>query len=390
MQVSKIGNLKLKILSVFGTRPEAVKMAPIVLRLKATPEIETRVCVTAQHRQMLDQVLELFQIKPDYDLDLMRENQSMAQISAGIFTHLDPILAEFNPDWVLAVGDTTTVVTTSLLAFYRRIKFGHVEAGLRTHNKWHPFPEEMNRRLATTTADLHFAPTQWSRQNLLNENIPTESVIVTGNPVIDALMHVSKQDEPKEIKDLLEKLGVRGEGTGELETRRLILVTAHRRENFGTPIENICYAIKELAMRGDVEIVYPIHLNPNVQEPVNRILGNVPHVTLLPPLDYLPMVHLMKCATVILTDSGGIQEEAPAFGIPVLVMRETTERPEGVEAGTLKLVGTETSRIVQEATRLLDDPAAYAEMAKTGNPFGDGHASERIVEALLKTQIENL
>lgn len=390
MQVSEIGNLKLKILSVFGTRPEAVKMAPIVLRLKATPEIETRVCVTAQHRQMLDQVLELFQIKPDYDLDLMRENQSMAQISAGIFTHLDPILAEFNPDWVLAVGDTTTVVTTSLLAFYRRIKFGHVEAGLRTHNKWHPFPEEMNRRLATTTADLHFAPTQWSRQNLLNENIPTESVIVTGNPVIDALMHVSKQDEPKEIKDLLEKLGVRGEGTGELETRRLILVTAHRRENFGTPIENICYAIKELAMRGDVEIVYPIHLNPNVQEPVNRILGNVPHVTLLPPLDYLPMVHLMKCATVILTDSGGIQEEAPAFGIPVLVMRETTERPEGVEAGTLKLVGTETSRIVQEATRLLDDPAAYAEMAKTGNPFGDGHASERIVEALLKTQIENL
>lgn len=390
MQVSEIGNLKLKILSVFGTRPEAVKMAPIVLRLKATPEIETRVCVTAQHRQMLDQVLELFQIKPDYDLDLMRENQSMAQISAGIFTHLDPILAEFNPDWVLAVGDTTTVVTTSLLAFYRRIKFGHVEAGLRTHNKWHPFPEEMNRRLATTTADLHFAPTQWSRQNLLNENIPTESVIVTGNPVIDALMHVSKQDEPKEIKDLLEKLGVRGEGTGELETRRLILVTAHRRENFGTPIENICYAIKELAMRGDVEIVYPIHLNPNVQEPVNRILDNVPHVTLLPPLDYLPMVHLMKCATVILTDSGGIQEEAPAFGIPVLVMRETTERPEGVEAGTLKLVGTETSRIVQEATRLLDDPAAYAEMAKTGNPFGDGHASERIVEALLKTQIENL
>jgi len=390
VQVSEIGNLKLKILSVFGTRPEAVKMAPIVLRLKATPEIETRVCVTAQHRQMLDQVLELFQIKPDYDLDLMRENQSMAQISAGIFTHLDPILAEFNPDWVLAVGDTTTVVTTSLLAFYRRIKFGHVEAGLRTHNKWHPFPEEINRRLATTTADLHFAPTQWSRQNLLNENIPTESVIVTGNPVIDALMHVSKQDEPKEIKDLLEKLGVRGEGTGELETRRLILVTAHRRENFGTPIENICYAIKELAMRGDVEIVYPIHLNPNVQEPVNRILGNVPHVTLLPPLDYLPMVHLMKCATVILTDSGGIQEEAPAFGIPVLVMRETTERPEGVEAGTLKLVGTETSRIVQEATRLLDDPAAYAEMAKTGNPFGDGHASERIVEALLKTQIENL
>src|ERR1051325_10686319 len=241
-------------------------MAPIVRQLKETAEIESRVCVTAQHRQMLDQVLELFQIMPDYDLDLMRENQSMAQISAGIFTHLDPILAEFRPDWVLAVGDTTTVVSTSLLAFYRRIKFGHIEAGLRTHNKWHPFPEEINRRLATTTADLHFAPTQWSRQNLLNENIPTESIIVTGNPVIDALLHVSKQDEPEEIRNLLEKLGVRRQGTS-----RLILVTAHRRENFGKPIEDICHAIRELAERGDVEIVYPVHLNPNVQEPVNRV-----------------------------------------------------------------------------------------------------------------------
>ncbi len=377
----------MKILSVFGTRPEAVKMAPIVRQLREIAEIESRICVTAQHRQMLDQVLELFQIKPDYDLDLMRENQSMAQISAGIFTHLDPILAEFKPDWVLAVGDTTTVVTTSLLAFYRRIKFGHVEAGLRTHNKWHPFPEEINRRLATTTADLHFAPTQWSRQNLLNESVPDASIIVTGNPVIDALMYVSKQDEPQEIQELLEKLGVRGEGTRRLETGRLILVTAHRRENFGKPIENICHAIRKMAEREDVEIVYPVHLNPNVQEPVNRILRNVPHITLLPPLDYLPMVHLMKCATVILTDSGGIQEEAPAFGIPVLVMRETTERPEGVEAGTLKLVGTEINRIVQEASRLLDNPAAYAEMAKAGNPFGDGHAAERIVDALLKTQI---
>lgn len=380
----------MKILSVFGTRPEAVKMAPIVRQLQDTAGIESRVCVTAQHRQMLDQVLELFQIKPDYDLDLMRDNQSMAQISAGIFTHLDPVLAEFNPDWVLAVGDTTTVVTTSLLAFYRRIKFGHIEAGLRTHNKWHPFPEEINRRLATTTADLHFAPTQWSRQNLLNENVPDESIIVTGNPVIDALMHVAKQDEPKAIKQLLMKLGIRDQGVIGSKTRRLILVTAHRRENFGTPIENICQAIKELAGREDVEIVYPVHLNPNVQEPVHRLLQNVPHITLLPPLDYLPLVHLMKCATLILTDSGGIQEEAPTFGIPVLVMRETTERPEGVEAGTLKLVGTETSRIVQEARRLLDDPAAHTKMAKAGNPFGDGHAAERIVNALLKSQIENL
>ncbi|HJS20427.1 MAG TPA: UDP-N-acetylglucosamine 2-epimerase (non-hydrolyzing) [Anaerolineales bacterium] len=370
----------MKILSVFGTRPEAVKMAPVVRQLSVTPGIESRVCVTAQHRQMLDQVLDLFAILPDYDLDLMRENQSLAQISASIFTNLDPVLVDFKPDWVMAVGDTTTVVTTSLLAFYRRIKFGHVEAGLRTHNKWHPFPEEINRRLATTTADLHFAPTQWSRQNLLHENIADEAIVVTGNPVIDALAYVSKQDEPQEIRRLLQKLSA-----DSVTTRRLILVTAHRRENFGKPIEDICHAIQELASREDVEIVYPVHLNPNIQEPVNRLLKDIPHVTLLPPLDYLPLVHLMKRAALILTDSGGIQEEAPAFGVPVLVLRETTERPEGVDAGTLKLVGTETRHIVREAAHLLDDPSAYAEMAKAANPYGDGHAAERIVEALLRT-----
>ena len=375
----------MKILSVFGTRPEAIKMAPIVRLLKEKAGIEARVCVTAQHRQMLDQVLELFQIKPDYDLDLMREGQTMAQISAGIFTHLDPILADFKPDWVLAVGDTTTVVTTSLLAFYQRIKFGHIEAGLRTHNKWHPFPEEINRRLATVTADLHFAPTQWSQGNLLREGVDSEKVHITGNSVIDALNFVSKQDEPREIKDLLDKLGINDNPTSGQKTRRLILVTAHRRENFGKPMENIFHALKELAERNDVEIVYPVHLNPNVQEPANRILKDVNHITLLPPLDYLPLVHLMKHATLILTDSGGIQEEAPAFGIPVLVLRETTERPEGVDAGTLKLVGTETSRIVAEAGRLLDDPVEYGKMSKASNPYGDGHAAERIVEALLKT-----
>ncbi len=373
----------MKILSVFGTRPEAVKMAPIVRLLKQTKGIESRVCVTAQHRQMLDQVLELFQIKPEYDLDLMRDGQTMAQISAGIFTHLDPILEEFNPDWVLAVGDTTTVVTTSLLAFYRKIKFGHVEAGLRTHNKWHPFPEEINRRLATVTADLHFAPTQWSQGNLLREGVDPEKIHVTGNSVIDALNFVSKQDEPQEIKDLLDKLRINNQPTSKLKTNKLILVTAHRRENFGQPIENICRALKVLAAREDVEIIYPVHLNPNVQAPVNRILKDVKHITLLPPLDYLPLVHLMKRATLILTDSGGIQEEAPAFGIPVLVMRETTERPEGVAAGTLKLVGTDSSHIVHEATRLLDDPVEYAKMAKASNPYGDGHAAGRIVEALL-------
>jgi UDP-N-acetylglucosamine 2-epimerase (non-hydrolysing) len=374
----------LKILSVFGTRPEAVKMAPIVRLLKETPGIESIVCVTAQHRQMLDQVLELFEIEPEYDLDLMRENQSMAQVSAGIFTHLDPILEKVKPDWVLAVGDTTTVVTTSLLAFYRRIKFGHVEAGLRTHNKWHPFPEEINRRLATTTADLHFAPTEWSRNNLLNENVPDETIIVTGNPAIDALQYGTKLAEPKEIKELVSKLGITKPAAG-AEGKRLIFVTAHRRENFGQPFEEICNALKELAARGDVEIVYPVHLNPNVQEPVNRILKHVPHVTLLPPLDYLPNMHLMKQATLILTDSGGIQEEAPAFGIPALVMRETTERPEGVGAGVLKLVGTDKDIILREATRLLDDPTAYGEMAKAANPYGDGHAAERIIQALLKT-----
>jgi UDP-N-acetylglucosamine 2-epimerase (non-hydrolysing) len=378
---TKIGNHKLKILSVIGTRPEAIKMAPIVRLLRQTPGIESRLCNTAQHRQMIDQVLDLFQIEPEYDLDLMREGQTLAQVGAGIFSRLDPILAEFNPDWVLAVGDTTTVVTTSLLAFYRRIKFGHIEAGLRTHNKWHPFPEEINRRLATVTADLHFAPTKWSQGNLLREGVDEKRIIVTGNPVIDALMFVSKQEEPQEIKNLLNRLEI---SQAPRAGRHLLLVTAHRRENFGKPFENICHALKELAGRGDLEIVYPVHLNPNVQEPANRILGGVPHVTLLPPLDYLPLVHLMKRARFILTDSGGIQEEAPSFGVPVLVMREVTERPEGVEAGVLKIVGTETSGIVREATRLLDDDSAYAAMARASNPYGNGHAAEKIVGALVE------
>jgi len=368
----------MKVLSVFGTRPEAVKMAPIVRLLQQTTGVESRVCVTAQHRQMLDQVLELFQIEPNYDLDLMRENQSLASISASIFIHLDPVLMDFQPDWVLVVGDTTTVVTTSQLAYYRRIKIGHVEAGLRTHNKWHPFPEEINRRIATVIADLHFAPTTWSQGNLLHEGVDEKTIVVTGNPVIDALNFVAKQEEPSEITTLLNQLGS--------QTRKLILVTAHRRENFGQPFENICYSIKELASRDDVDVVYPVHLNPKVQEPVNRILKGIPHVTLLPPLDYLPMVHLMKHAKLILTDSGGLQEEAPSLGVPVLVLRETTERPEGVEAGTLKLIGTETSQIIREATRLLDDPVAYAEMARAVNPYGDGHAAERIIEALLRTE----
>ena len=370
----------MKILSVFGTRPEAVKMAPVVQQLTQTPGVESRVCVTAQHRQMLDQVLTLFDIKPNYDLDLMRDDQSLADLSAAIFTHLDPVLTDFQPDWVLVQGDTTTVTITSLLAYYRRIKVGHVEAGLRTHDKWQPFPEEINRRVAGVIADLHFAPTKLAKKNLLNEGIPEKMIAVTGNPVIDALQFVAKQPMPQDIAALLKKFG---------DDKKLILVTAHRRENFGQAIEDICNALKELAARGDVEIVYPVHLNPNVQEPVYRLLGNVPHVTRLTPLDYLPLVHLQKQAKIILTDSGGIQEEAPAFGVPVLVLRDVTERPEGVEAGTLKLVGTETDHIVREAERLLDDPSAHAEMAKAVNPFGDGHAAKRIIQAILTPEAVN-
>jgi UDP-N-acetylglucosamine 2-epimerase (non-hydrolysing) len=368
----------MKILSVFGTRPEAVKMAPVVRQLKRTPGVESFVCVTAQHRQMLDQVLNLFDIVPDYDLDLMRDNQSLAEMSARIFTDLDPVLAKLLPDWVLVQGDTTTVAITALLAYYRRIKVGHVEAGLRTHDKWQPFPEEINRRVAGVVADLHFAPTEWSKQNLLDEGVNEKFVVVTGNPVIDALRVVAEQPAPDEILRLIEKLGISQKG------KKLILVTAHRRENFGEPLEGICLALKQLAARGDVEIVYPVHLNPNVQKTVYGSLDGVEHITLLPPLDYLPLVQLMKRATLVLTDSGGIQEEAPAFGIPVLVLRDVTERPEGVQAGTLKLVGTQTARIVAEAESLLDDRAAYVAMARAANPFGDGLSAVRIVDALLR------
>lgn len=364
----------LRVLSVIGTRPEAVKMAPVVQQLARTPGIESLVCVTAQHREMLDQVLDLFGIRPEIDLDLMKPDQSLAQITAAIFTHLDPVLKDLKPDWVLAQGDTTTVMATALLAYYHHAKFGHVEAGLRTGDKLQPFPEEVNRRVAAVAADLHFAPTEWSKQNLIKENIPERQIVVTGNPVIDALQQVTGKPAPKEIAALFDQF----------KGRRVILVTAHRRENFGQPLKNICEALKTLAETyDDLQIVYPVHLNPNVQDVVYPRLEKVPNITLLPPLDYLPMVHLMKRATLVLTDSGGLQEEAPGLGVPVLVMREVTERPEGIAAGTVRLVGTNTAKIVAETCRLLDDSSTHAQMAQAVNPYGDGHAAERIVKAIL-------
>jgi len=375
----------MKVLSVFGTRPEAVKMAPVVRYLAQTPGIESLVCVTAQHRQMLDQVLSLFEIVPDIDLNLMQADQSLAQVTAAVFTHLDPVLARLKPDWVLVQGDTTTVMAAALLAYYHRIRVGHVEAGLRTGDKWQPFPEEINRRVAGAVADLHFAPTEWSRQNLLRENVPDERICVTGNPVIDALQSVVNMPPPPEVTSLLHKLGLSQEANAS-PGNRLVLITAHRRENFGKPLENICTAIRQLAdhYQSQVQFVYPVHLNPNVQVPVYRMLGEVPNITLLPPLDYLPLVHLIKRSTLVLTDSGGLQEEAPGLGVPVLVMREVTERPEGVEAGTVRLVGTDVERIVSQARLLLDDPVAHAEMARAVNPYGDGQAASRIVKAILE------
>jgi len=373
----------LRILSIFGTRPEAVKMAPVVKALAANPELESKVCVTAQHRQMLDQVLDLFEIKPDVDLDLMREDQSLPELTANIFTYLDPVLRDLQPDWVLVQGDTTTVMAASLLAFYHNIRVGHVEAGLRTGDKRQPFPEEINRRVASVVADLHFAPTERSRQNLLREGIPDQRITVTGNTVIDALHSILQHPSPKEVESLLSRLQIGR------NRHRLILVTAHRRENFGKPLEDICLALRTLAEHyaGELQLVYPVHLNPNVQGPVHRFLAGVRNITLLEPLEYLPLVHLMRQATLVLTDSGGIQEEATALNIPTLVLRQVTERPEGVEAGVLKLVGSDPKRIVDEARFLLDDPAVYSAMAHAANPFGDGRAAERIVRALVRFKV---
>lgn len=380
----------MKVLCVFGTRPEAIKMVPVIKELQKCPrQIEARVCVTGQHRHMLDQVLGLFDVACDYDLDIMQPDQSLSHITARTLIKLDEVVRRERPDWMLVQGDTTTAMAASLVGFYHHVKMGHVEAGLRTRNKYHPFPEEINRKIADALADLYFAPTEWARQNLQEEGIPDSAIRVTGNTVIDALQAIASQPPPSSAKALLLKLGWKAEAVSESETQnpRLILVTAHRRENFGKPLKNICAALKDLALgeESKIKIVYPVHLNPNVQRPVQASLEGIANVYLLPPLSYAPLVHLLKRAYLVLTDSGGLQEEAPSFGVPVLVLRETTERPEAVTAGTARLVGTDPERILSETHRLLDDVEAYHAMSQRSNPFGDGRAGLRIVQALLET-----
>jgi UDP-N-acetylglucosamine 2-epimerase (non-hydrolysing) len=357
------------VLCTVGTRPEAVKMAPVVLALRGEPWARVRVLATAQHRRMLDQVLDLFGIAPDVDLDLMRPDQELADLTARMLSALDRALETERPDVVLAQGDTTTVLATGLACFYRRIPFGHVEAGLRTGDLANPFPEEMNRAVASRLARFHFAPTAEARGNLLREGIPDGDIHVTGNTVIDALLLVAAGDTP---------VGVPLD-----PGRRLVLVTAHRRESFGAPLREAFGALRALADRNpDVQVLYPVHLNPNVSGPARELLDGHPRITLCAPLDYAPFVSAMKRAHLILTDSGGVQEEAPALGKPVLVLRDETERPEAVAEGVVRLVGTSAPRILAEAQRLLDDPAAYAAMARGVSPYGDGHAAERIVRVL--------
>ena len=366
----------LRVLTVFGTRPEAVKLGPVLRELSKYPDrVISRVCVSAQHREMLDQVLRVFEIQPDYDLDVMQDNQTPTQVAATVLSRLEPILNAERPDWVLVQGDTTTVAAASIAAFYARAHVGHVEAGLRTRDRWQPFPEEINRRIAGVIADRHFAPTARSRDNLLREDVPPERILVTGNPGIDALRWIASQPELPTVRELLQ-------GSPEART---ILVTAHRRENFGEPLRNICLALRDLVERydGSVHVIYPVHRNPNVWGPVHELLGDMPHVTLRPPNDYVTNIQLMKRSYLVITDSGGIQEEATGLGVPALVLREVTERPEGVESGALQLVGTDRQRIVGEAARLLDNPADHARMAHAENPFGDGHAAERIVTSLI-------
>ena len=362
-----------RILTVFGTRPEAIKMARVVKALDGAEAWESRVAVTAQHREMLDQVLELFGIIPDYDLNLMTPGQDLTSITSNILVGLKPILEDYRPDLIIVHGDTTTTLAASLAAFYQKIPVAHVEAGLRTHNIYSPWPEELNRRVTGSISALHFAPTSRSRQNLIDEGVKSESIFVTGNTVIDALLEVVEQLEADTATSAALDRALKIDSS-----KSLVLVTGHRRENFGCGFDRICSALKTIAGRKDVQIIYPLHLNPNVKGPVESRLGGLDNVRLIPPQDYLPFVQLMRRAVVILTDSGGVQEEAPSLGKPVLVMRDNTERPEAVEAGTVKLVGTNEQSIVQETFALLNNAEAYETMARAHNPYGDGQAAERI------------
>ncbi|MGE3609190.1 MAG: non-hydrolyzing UDP-N-acetylglucosamine 2-epimerase [Bacteriovoracaceae bacterium] len=364
-----------KILLVLGTRPEAIKMAPVYRELKESKYFETKILVTAQHRQMLDQVLELFQIKPDYDLNLMKPNQDLTDITAQVLQGCRDIFKAYGPDLVCVHGDTTTSMAAALAAFYQRIDVAHIEAGLRTYDQYSPYPEEINRQFTSRIAKFHFAPTEQSKENLLSEKIPEDLICTTGNTVIDALLDCS---------NLLES-GVKISSPYQITAKKFILITGHRRENFGEGFYNICQAIKELALKfPEIDFVYPVHLNPNVRGPVNKILSNQKNIHLIEPQDYLPFVHLMKKAYLILTDSGGIQEEAPSLGKPVLVMRNTTERPEALKAGLVKLVGSSQEVIVKEVEKLIMDKIAYSSMTKAQNPYGDGKASQRIREFLEK------
>ena len=367
-----------RVLSVFGTRPEAIKMVPVVKALIENQTIDAKVAVTAQHREMLDQVLNLFEIVPDFDLNLMKPGQGLEELTSSILIGLKPVLDSFKPDLVLIHGDTTTALSASLAAFYHRIPVAHVEAGLRTRNIYSPWPEEINRKVAGAISRLHFAPTEGAQNNLLSESVPASNIYVTGNTVIDALLEIASRLEKNEL------FSAQLDASFEIDaTKRLILVTGHRRESFGAGFERICDALARLAGRDDVQIIYPLHLNPNVKGPVEARLAKLPNVKLIAPQDYLPFVHLMRRSYLILTDSGGVQEEAPSLGKPVLVMRETTERPEAVAAGTVKLVGTDTELIFNEVIELLDNPLAYDAMAKAHNPYGDGLASQRILDAIL-------
>lgn len=371
--------MPIKVLTVFGTRPEAIKMAPLALALAADARFDAKLCVTAQHREMLDQVLSLFAIQPDFDLNIMKPGQDLTDVTAAILQGMKGVFSQFKPDIVLVHGDTATTFAASLAAYYQQIPVAHVEAGLRTGNLYSPWPEEGNRKLTGALAELHFAPTDTSSQNLQHEGVPASRIVVTGNTVIDALLEVV--NKLKTDQTLQQRFA--RQFTFLAPERRIVLVTGHRRESFGDGFERICQALADTAKAfPDVDIVYPVHLNPNVREPVNRLLAGIANIHLIEPLDYLPFVYLMNRAYIILTDSGGIQEEAPSLGKPVLVMRDTTERPEAVQAGTVKLVGTEVGAITQNLRALLTDNGAYNSMARAHNPYGDGHACQRILQAL--------